>query len=90
MAVAAALVRFGNAIRRLETAGLREVASTRVLIAAGRLVAEGLTHREAARVAIVGPLTDDAIVTNGLVEMIDAYLAGPAQVPVPRKSKRER
>jgi nitric oxide reductase NorQ protein len=77
--IATALVRFGNAIRRLETAGLREVASTRVLIAAGRLVAEGLTLREAARVAIVGPLTDDAIVTNGLVEMIDAYLAGPAE-----------
>jgi nitric oxide reductase NorQ protein len=72
---AARLVRFGNAIRRLDTAGLREVASTRVLIAAGRLTAEGLTPREAARVAVVGPLTDDAIVTRGLVEMIDAYLS---------------
>lgn len=71
---AAQLVRFGNAIRRLETAGLREVASTRVLITAGRLIVEGLTPREAARVAVVGPLTDDAIVTSGLVEMIDAYL----------------
>src|SRR3954470_4241291 len=40
---AAQLVQLGQAIRRLETAGLREVASTRVLIAAGRLVAEGLT-----------------------------------------------
>jgi nitric oxide reductase NorQ protein len=77
--VAAQLVRFGNAIRRLETAGLREVASTRVLIAAGRLVTEGLTPGEAARVAVVGPLTDDAVVTNGLVEMIDAYLADPAE-----------
>ena len=36
------LVRLGQAIRRLETGGLREVASTRVLIAAGRLIAEGL------------------------------------------------
>src|ERR1700726_3851794 len=72
---AAQLVRFGNAIRRLETAGLREVASTRVLIAAGRLIVEGLTPREAARVAVVGPLTDDPIVTSGLVEMIDAYLS---------------
>lgn len=71
---AARLVQFGNAIRRLDTAGLREVASTRVLIAAGRLIVEGLTPREAARVAVVGPLTDDAIVTGGLVEMIDAYL----------------
>ena len=40
--IAARLVQLGQAIRRLETAGLREVASTRVLIAAGRLVAEGL------------------------------------------------
>jgi nitric oxide reductase NorQ protein len=78
---AARLVRFGNAIRRLDTAGLREVASTRVLIAAGRLTAEGLTPREAARVAVVGPLTDDAIVTRGLVEMIDAYLSDPPSRP---------
>jgi nitric oxide reductase NorQ protein len=78
---AAQLVQFGHAIRRLETAGLREVASTRVLIAAGRLTAEGLSPRAAARVAIVGPLTDDAIVTRGLVEMIDAYLSDQASRP---------
>jgi nitric oxide reductase NorQ protein len=72
---AAALVRLGQAIRRLETAGLREVASTRVLIAAGRLVADGLSTREAARAAIAGPLTDDSTVTRGLLEMIDLYLA---------------
>jgi nitric oxide reductase NorQ protein len=71
---AAELVRLGQAIRRLDTAGLREVASTRVLIAAGRLVAEGLSMREAARAAITGPLTDDATVTRGLFEMIDVYL----------------
>ena len=40
---AAELVRLGQAIRRLETGGLREVASTRVLIAAGQLIAEGLS-----------------------------------------------
>jgi nitric oxide reductase NorQ protein len=74
--IAAELVRFGHAIRRLETAGLREVASTRVLIAAGRLIAEGLSARDAARAAVVGPLTDDSIVTAGLMEMIDAYLSG--------------
>jgi nitric oxide reductase NorQ protein len=73
----AALVRFGQAIRRLETAGLREVASTRLLIAAGRLVAEGLSPREAARAAIAGPLTDDPTATRGLVEMINFYLADP-------------
>ncbi|HEY9302919.1 MAG TPA: CbbQ/NirQ/NorQ/GpvN family protein [Mycobacterium sp.] len=73
-AVAAELVCFGQAIRRLETGGLREVASTRVLIAAGRLVAEGLTMPEAARAAIAGPLTDDVAVGRGLNEMIDIYL----------------
>jgi nitric oxide reductase NorQ protein len=67
-------VRLGQAIRRLETTGLREVASTRVLIAAGRLVAEGLSARDAARAAVAGPLTDDTAVTSGLFEMIDAYL----------------
>jgi nitric oxide reductase NorQ protein len=72
------LVRFGQAVRRLDTAGLREVASTRVLIAAGRLIAEGLTPAEAARAAVAGPLTDDQAVASGLVEMIDAYLTGEA------------
>jgi nitric oxide reductase NorQ protein len=71
---AALLVRLGQAIRRLETAGLREVASTRVLIAAGRLVVEGLPPRVAARAAVAGPLTDDPRVAAGLAEMIDAYL----------------
>jgi nitric oxide reductase NorQ protein len=67
-ATAEELVKFGQAIRRLETGGLREVASTRVLIA------EGLTTRDAARAAIAGPLTDDASVGRGLNEMIDVYL----------------
>lgn len=71
---AAELVTFAQAIRRLETGGLREVASTRVLIAAGRLVAEGLPMRDAAVAAIAGPLTDDAAVGRGLAEMIDVYL----------------
>ena len=75
---AAELVTLGQAIRRLETAGLREVASTRVLIAAGRLIADGLPARAAARAAVAGPLTDDATVTNGLIEMIDVYLSDEA------------
>jgi nitric oxide reductase NorQ protein len=70
---AAKLVRIGQAIRRLEHAGLREVASTRVLIAAGRLVCEGLSLRDSARAAVAGPLTDDAVVTAGLFQLIDAY-----------------
>jgi nitric oxide reductase NorQ protein len=71
---AALLVRLGEAIRRLEAVGLREVASTRLLIAAARLVAEGIPTRAAAQAAVAGPLTDDPMVTAGLFEMIDAYL----------------
>jgi nitric oxide reductase NorQ protein len=71
---AADLVRFGQAIRRLETGGLREVASTRVLIAAGRLMAEGLPMSTAAEAAIAGPLTDDVAVSRSLKELINVYM----------------
>jgi len=71
---AAVLVQLAHAIRRLDTAGLREVASTRVLIAAARLHADGVPLATAARAAIVGPLTDDPLVGAGLAEMVSAYL----------------
>ncbi len=73
---AAQLVQLADAIRRLETAGLREVASTRVLIAAAQLHAEGLSLATAARAAVAGPLSDDPVVAAGLVEMVSTYLAG--------------
>lgn len=76
---AAELVQFGQAIRRLETGGLREVASTRVLIAAARLVATGVSMSAAARAAITGPLTDDASVTRGLDEMARVYLGATGE-----------
>jgi nitric oxide reductase NorQ protein len=76
---AADLVRFGQAIRRLETGGLREVASTRVLIAAGRLIAEGLPMCVAAEAAIAGPLTDDVAVGRSLKQMINVYLNDPTR-----------
>ena len=71
---AATLVQLGQVIRRLDTAGLREVASTRVLIAAGRLVTEGLSLRDSTRAAVAGPLTDDPVVSAGLFQLIDAYV----------------
>jgi len=73
-AQAAQLVRLAQAIRRLENAGLREVASTRVLIAAARLFSDGVPLTTAARAAIAGPLTDDPVVGAGLVRMISTYL----------------
>src|SRR6201986_3058636 len=76
-ATAAELVRFGQAIRRREAGGLGAVASSRVLIAAGRLVVEGLTMREAARAAIAGPLTDDVAGGKALGEVMQVYLGSP-------------
>ena len=75
-AVAAALVRLGTAIRRLEGAGLREVASTRVLVAAGQLIGEGIPAPAAARAAVTGPLTDDHALGEGLAEIVDTFLGG--------------
>jgi nitric oxide reductase NorQ protein len=75
---AARLVELASAIRRVDHAGLREVASTRVLVAAGRLVAAGLPITAAARAAVAGPLTDDPVVLAGLHQMIDSYLEGDA------------
>jgi nitric oxide reductase NorQ protein len=71
---AAQLVQLAHAIRRLETAGLREVASTRVLIAAAQLHAEGVSLATAARAAVAGPLSDDPAVAAGLAEMVSTYL----------------
>jgi nitric oxide reductase NorQ protein len=71
---ASLLVQLAQAIRRVEHAGLREVASTRVLVAAGRLIAAGLPMTTAARAAVIGPLTDDPTVLAGLRELIANYL----------------
>jgi nitric oxide reductase NorQ protein len=68
------LVDLAQAIRRLDDSGLKEVASTRTLIAAGILAAQGLPSREAAVSAIAGPLTDDPVLAEGLVAMVDTYL----------------
>ncbi|MGH2726073.1 MAG: CbbQ/NirQ/NorQ/GpvN family protein [Actinomycetota bacterium] len=78
---AAELVRLGQAIRKLEAPGLREVASTRLLIAAAMLISEGITPREAARTAIAAPLTDDPSLLAGLSELIDAYLVDDPSDP---------
>ncbi|MGV0737658.1 CbbQ/NirQ/NorQ/GpvN family protein [Mycobacterium syngnathidarum] len=76
---AADLVRLGQAIRRLDGAGLREVSSTRVLVAAARLAEAGLSLREAAEAAVIAPLTDDQAVGASLRQLLDVYLAGRPQ-----------
>jgi nitric oxide reductase NorQ protein len=72
-AAAEDLVRLGQAIRRVKDVGLREVASTRTLIAAAALIEEGMSFRDAAVAAIAGPLTDDLELRDGLITMIEAH-----------------
>ncbi|MFJ1454800.1 CbbQ/NirQ/NorQ/GpvN family protein [Nocardia sp. N2S4-5] len=69
-----ALVVLGNTIRDLDGSPLREVASTRMLILAGSLVAEGLSLRAAVRSAVVQVLSDDHEVVRALGELADAVL----------------
>ncbi|MBO0678017.1 CbbQ/NirQ/NorQ/GpvN family protein [Mycolicibacterium sp. S2-37] len=71
---AASLVVLGNAIRNLDAAALSEVASTRMLILAGGLVAEGLPLRDAVQSAVVEVLSDDPDVIRGLGELVEAVL----------------
>ncbi|BDB40149.1 MULTISPECIES: CbbQ/NirQ/NorQ/GpvN family protein [Mycobacterium] len=74
MGTARALVRLGTAIRGLDNSPLREVSSTRMLILAGGLVAEGLSLRSAVRSAVVQVLTDDLDLGRALDELVDAVL----------------
>lgn len=71
---ARSLVKLGNAIRNLDGSPLREASSTRMLILAGGLAAEGLSLRSAVQSAIVRVLTDDRDVGRALGELADAVL----------------
>jgi nitric oxide reductase NorQ protein len=75
-AAAESFIRLAAAIRRVDDAGLREVASTRTLISAAILVAEGIPFGEAALSAIAGALTDDVQLRGGLATLIDAHTPG--------------
>jgi nitric oxide reductase NorQ protein len=71
---ARSLVKLGNAIRNLDGSPLREASSTRMLILAGGLVAEGLPLRIAVQSAVVQALTDDRDIERALAELVDAVL----------------
>jgi nitric oxide reductase NorQ protein len=77
VATARALVTVGCAIRNLDGAPLGEVSSTRTLILAGGLVAEGLSLRSAVRSAVIQVLSDDRDVVRALEELVDAVLPQP-------------
>ena len=61
--------------RNLRGQGIDEGASTRMLIHAARLAASGISVAEAARAAIVLPMTDDMELREALTEMVAACIA---------------
>lgn len=66
------LVQVGVRSRNLKGHGLDEGASTRMLIQAGRLMAQGIALKNACHVAIVLPITDDPELRDALTEAITA------------------
>src|SRR5690606_3601074 len=69
---AVALVELAGRVRSLRDRGLAEVPSTRLLIAAGRLVASGISVGEACNAAVVSPLSDDPTLLGAMRELVDA------------------
>jgi len=67
---AATLVRLGRATRNLRSHGLKEGASTRLLIYAGALLQAGMEMETACRATLVESLTDDA----EMIKALDALL----------------
>ena len=70
--VAGKLVKIGIAARNLKGHGLDEGISTRLLVYAATLIQGGVTPREACRMAMVRPITDDADIRATLDHAIDA------------------
>lgn len=66
------LAKLGHKVRSLREHGLKEGASTRVLIYAGRLIKEGIAPRRACHVAVTWGITDDPQVQQSLDEVVTA------------------
>lgn len=70
-AVAKKLVRIGRKIRHLTELSLMESVSTRLLIAAGKLIAAGFPPRLACVTAIAEPLTDEPEALAAITQLIE-------------------
>jgi nitric oxide reductase NorQ protein len=72
---AARLVTVAQAARRLKGHGLTEGISTRLLVHAAQLMQRGVEARDACRMALVRPITDDADIRDTLDHAVDAVFA---------------
>jgi nitric oxide reductase NorQ protein len=61
-------------VRRLKEQGLAEGPGTRLLVAAGRLIADGIPPIDACRSALIGPLTDDPDLLSAIDDLVAATL----------------
>jgi nitric oxide reductase NorQ protein len=71
---ASTLVELATRIRQLRDRGLPEAPSTRVLVAAGKLIARGIPPRTACEAALAGPLTDDPDVLGAISDLLSMTL----------------
>ena len=71
-ATATQLVRIAGAARALKGHGLSEGVSTRLLVYAAQLMRQGVAPRDACRMAMVRPITDDLDIRQSLDHAIDA------------------
>jgi nitric oxide reductase NorQ protein len=71
-ALAVKLVKIAQAARNLKGHGLDEGISTRLLVYAATLIKGGVAARDACRMALVRPITDDADIRDTLDHAVDA------------------
>ena len=68
-AIADSLVRFAQMTRNLKGSGLEEGASTRLLVHAGKLIADGVNPVSACKAAVAQAVTDDADMLKAIQEL---------------------
>ncbi|WMW26241.1 CbbQ/NirQ/NorQ/GpvN family protein [Methanolobus sediminis] len=71
---AARLVEIGQSIRNFKHHGLEEGVSTRLLIYAGKLIKEGIEAKEACKIAMSQPITDNQDLQRSIDEIIAAIM----------------
>jgi nitric oxide reductase NorQ protein len=69
---ARALVRLAGKLRALKGQDLEEGVSTRLVIYAATLIGQGMPVERAIEAAMIEPLTDDADIKRGLLDLVTA------------------
>lgn len=68
------LVEIGQSIRNFKHHGLEEGVSTRLMIYAGKLIREGIEEKQACRIAMSKPITDNPDLQKSIDEIIAAII----------------